>query len=307
MDEKKVVIVKQENQKDSNTPALIGFIFSLLGCLVIPGLVLSIIGLVNSKNYKNGRKGLAIAGLTISIFVILVCVGLSLSNLSTNTNISNDSNNANYAESEEKETKDDTNEEELKDIIVIDFSNMSRADATKWCEENNLKCDISGSYNDDIEEGKLISQSVSTGTVIKEKSNIKIVYSYGHLKTQAEKEEEEKQAYLNSCQSYTYDEISRNPDNYKDKRAKFEGQVVQVQEVYSNSIILRVDVTKNEYDFWEDTVYVHYTYSDGESRILEDDIITMYGTLNGLKTYTTIFGGSVTIPDFYAKYIFLSQ
>jgi hypothetical protein len=43
--------------------------------------------------------------------------------------------------------------------------------------------------------------------------------------------------------------------------------------------------------------------STTESRILEDDIIAMYGKLAGLETYETIFGSSVTIPRFYAQYI----
>ena len=74
MTEEKVVIVNQDSQKDSNTPALLGFIFSFLGCLAIPGLILSIIGLANAKKYKNGRKGLAIAGIVISAVSIVIFI-----------------------------------------------------------------------------------------------------------------------------------------------------------------------------------------------------------------------------------------
>ena len=62
--------------KENNTPALLGFIFSLTVCLYFPGLILSIIGLVTAKNYKNDRKGLAIAGIVISGLLLLVSIGL---------------------------------------------------------------------------------------------------------------------------------------------------------------------------------------------------------------------------------------
>ena len=38
-------------------------------------------------------------------------------------------------------------------------------------------------------------------------------------------------------------------------------------------------------------------------KILEDDVITLWGTLDGTETYETIFGASVTIPRFEALYI----
>ena len=57
---------------------------------------------------------------------------------------------------------------------------------------------------------------------------------------------------------------------------------------------------------WDDPIYVNYTYSDGESKFLEDDIIIVYGTLEGSKTYTTVLGSTVTIPQFNAKYIKLN-
>lgn len=115
-----------------------------------------------------------------------------------------------------------------------------------------------------------------------------------------------KQEFISECQSIAYKDIARNPDNYKGTKAVFTGEVIQVQEGLFNSIVMRVNVTKGNYDIWDDTVYVNYTYSEGESKFLEDDIITMYGTLKGSKTYTTVLGSSVTIPQFDAKYINLN-
>lgn len=58
----------------------------------------------------------------------------------------------------------------------------------------------------------------------------------------------------------------------------------------------------DEYSY-DDTVYVTYTTKDSDSRVLEDDIITMYGELDGIETYTSVLGSNVSIPKFNAKYV----
>lgn len=109
--------------------------------------------------------------------------------------------------------------------------------------------------------------------------------------------------YKNSCGTYSYKEIARNPDTYSGKNAKFTGKVIQVMNDYSG-VVLRVSVTEDEYGIWNDVVYVTYAYPESSSpKILENDIITMYGTLSGNETYTSTLGASITIPAFDAKYI----
>ena len=90
MEEKNEVVLKE-----SNTPALLGFIFSLTVCLYFPGLILSIICLATAKKYKNQRKGLAIAGIVISGLLLIISIGMysngsiggnSSSGSSSNTN-----------------------------------------------------------------------------------------------------------------------------------------------------------------------------------------------------------------------------
>lgn len=113
----------------------------------------------------------------------------------------------------------------------------------------------------------------------------------------------EKEAlFKESCNYYTYNEIARNPEKYIGEKAVFTGEVIQTIED-GNRYILRVDVTPTRYS-WTDTVYVYYTKRDSsEGRILEDDIITMYGELTGTTTYETVMGASVTIPAMLASYI----
>jgi len=113
--------------------------------------------------------------------------------------------------------------------------------------------------------------------------------------------------YKPLCSSYAYEEIARNPNNYVGKDSVFTGQVIQVQES-GDLIVLRVNVTKDENNFWKDTLYVEYTRkSKNESRILENDIVNLYGTLNGIKTYTSVLGQGVSIPYLSAEFIILAD
>lgn len=117
--------------------------------------------------------------------------------------------------------------------------------------------------------------------------------------------------YKNSCELISYDELARNPNMYKSKKVYFRGKVVQVtnnSSIFSdNSLTLRVDVTEGEYGIWDDTIYVDYKYKDeNESKILEDDIITLYGEFVGEISYKSVLGAKITLPHINAKYIVLN-
>ena len=123
------------------------------------------------------------------------------------------------------------------------------------------------------------------------------------IKKEKEAKAKEEKDFKNSCKSYTYKEIARNPDKYIGKNIKFTGKVIQVLEGFFNSVTLRIDMTKDEYGYYDDTIYATYTYSDGENKILEDDIVTVYGTCKGSTSYESIFGATVTLPEIEIKYL----
>lgn len=101
-----------------------------------------------------------------------------------------------------------------------------------------------------------------------------------------------------SCSLIDYKDAARNPSKYKGANVKFTGKVIQVQ-----GDVMRVNVTQGSYGIWSDTIYVNYLPRSSANRILEDDIITLYGTMEELKTYTTVMNSSMTIPQMTAKYI----
>lgn len=110
----------------------------------------------------------------------------------------------------------------------------------------------------------------------------------------------ERENYINSCKTVSYSDVERNPSSYKGTKIKVSGKVIQVVEGWFNSVTLRVEANYN--DIW----YVTYTRAEDESRILEKDNITIYGECKGVRTYTTILGGSETIPSVEAEYIIIN-
>lgn len=113
--------------------------------------------------------------------------------------------------------------------------------------------------------------------------------------------EEVETQYKALCKTYTYDEIARDPDNYYGMYATFTGEVIQVLED-GNSLQMRVDVTRGKY-YYEDTMFVFYERPEGSSRILEDDIIQMWGQLTGTISYESVMGNTITIPSIDVEFV----
>lgn len=109
--------------------------------------------------------------------------------------------------------------------------------------------------------------------------------------------------YKAQCSTVSYEDIARNPNNYIGQKAYFKGKVVQVQEI-GKSVVLRINTKQGQYGLWDDTVYVDYKRKDDkESRVLEEDIVTVYGEIKGIKKYMAVLGNQVSIPHLKAEYI----
>lgn len=167
------------------------------------------------------------------------------------------------------------------------------------CELKSMY-DLSGCTNKDLNlmyVEKSNNFEVILSQTLQEEKNKK------EAEEKAKKEQEEKN-FKASCQTYTFEQMARNSDNVKGKNIKVTGEVIQVMsDSYSTN--LRVNITKNgTYStYYTDTIYVVYYPKSGEDKILEDDIITIYGTSQGDCSYTTILGATVTLPNIKAEYI----
>lgn len=110
----------------------------------------------------------------------------------------------------------------------------------------------------------------------------------------AEKEaEEEKLSYETGI---TYDQLARTPDDYEFEKVKFYGRVVQVIEE-DDETYLRIATKPTKYGtYHDDIILASYLSSITPSRVLEDDMVTIYGWSMGLTSYESTMGGTITIP-----------
>lgn len=91
----------------------------------------------------------------------------------------------------------------------------------------------------------------------------------------------------------TFDNLARTPNEYIGKKVKFKGKVLQVIEADTETQI-RLAVNGN----YDTVILCRVPKSKTTAtRILEDDYIHIMGVSNGLISYQSTLGGTITIPD----------
>lgn len=95
----------------------------------------------------------------------------------------------------------------------------------------------------------------------------------------------------------TYDELLRNNELHINNLVKIEGDVIQVIENGPDDFVLLVDMSK----LLESSKITYVTWHG--KRMLEGDHVIVYGTVKGVKTYTTVQGASKTVPLMDAELI----
>lgn len=64
--------------------------------------------------------------------------------------------------------------------------------------------------------------------------------------------------------------------------------------IYGDKYVLRVATKQKAYiGYFNDDIWVNYK----GKRLLEGDIIDVWGKVKGLKTYTAVLGNRITIPE----------
>lgn len=90
---------------------------------------------------------------------------------------------------------------------------------------------------------------------------------------------------------YSYDQLARNPDTYKNQKIKISGKVLQAE--YDDDICYARIAMNNNYDM---VVFVTYSSDLLSYRLLEDDKVTVYGVSYGVYSYKAVSGATITIP-----------
>lgn len=136
-----------------------------------------------------------------------------------------------------------------------------------------------------LAEAEAEARRIEAERIAKEESDRK---AQEEADKKAQEEAEKKAGYETGI---TFEELARTPNEFKGKKVKFYGKVVQtIEGTMINAIRFAVD---GDYDW-----ILYGTYLNNLSyRILEDDYITIYGVANGLKSYTATSGATITIPE----------
>lgn len=116
------------------------------------------------------------------------------------------------------------------------------------------------------------------------------------------RKKEEEQKFKAEAENLTYEQLARNPEKVKGKKVKLTGQVIQTLQG-GTSVDLRINITKDSYGHYSDTIYALYIPKEGEDKILEDDIITFWGTACGDYSYTSVLGSTITLPFINISYL----
>ncbi len=109
-----------------------------------------------------------------------------------------------------------------------------------------------------------------------------------------------------TAKSIPFKDLFRNIDENEGEKIYYTGEVIQVMGDGKALSTMRVDITKGSYGIWTDTVLVN-NFDFDSSKILEDDIIKFWGTVDGEESYETIMGGTVSLPKLSADIVELVQ
>jgi hypothetical protein len=113
-----------------------------------------------------------------------------------------------------------------------------------------------------------------------------------------------------SCETLDYKSLLRNPDEYIGKNVTVTVKISQVlSETYGDEKYYRCYTDDSGSGFYyDDEYYIADDRYDGTPKLLEDDIITIYGTYEGIETITRAIGGtSDEVPQISMKYVTLVE
>ena len=110
-----------------------------------------------------------------------------------------------------------------------------------------------------------------------------------------------KEEYMAQCQPVSYEEVARNPNEYKGKLITFHGKVIESKD--GSPVILRINQDNPDDRYSSDTWFVTYDAPEGSSRILVDDEVMVFGESTGVTSYTAVLGQKITLPSMVLMYL----
>lgn len=158
----------------------------------------------------------------------------------------------------------------------------------------------------------------------KESSSAAAEESVNSSSTSAQKEKQEKtpepnkeptptiskEDFISSCIEIPYKNLARNPDDYVGEHIVLTVKVTQVMQggLFDSNEYYRV-YTNDEYDMWlGDEYFMYDDRVENDMKLLQDDIIKVYGEFSGTTTVTrALTGTKEDVPAFKAVYVELLE
>lgn len=167
------------------------------------------------------------------------------------------------------------------------------------------QCEVNFNNEDGIvkivfkDDGKKNSLKKNYNDYMQEIETLKFEAKKSEAKRREEQEKAEQENKLGEKQSYetgiTYEQLARTPDKHVNEKVKFEGKVIQVIE---GAVLNKLRFAVNS--DYSHIVLITYSKDLVSSRILKDDILTVYGKSRGLSSYRSVLGTKITIPSIEA-------
>lgn len=124
-----------------------------------------------------------------------------------------------------------------------------------------------------------------------------------------EKQSMTEEEYKETCYSVSYEDLARNPGQYDGELLTFTGEVFQKCYDSDGFAEYLIAVTREDlggeyysYTHYKDNIYAYYYYGEND-KLLEDDIVTIYGEGDGEYTYESVSGAEITVPVFEIVYV----
>lgn len=225
-------------------------------------------------------KKLWVAVIIIFVFILLI--------ISTASNMSKVSQKDEELSSLKTDIEDQQNEIN-KQKEEIDKKDTEIADLKKKVDEAAPWFELSEKEKQRKIDEEKAKEEAEKAAAEKKKKEEEEKEAAAEAKAKKEAEEKEKQGYDTGI---TYDQIARTPDDFFGEKLKFSGSVTQVME--GDGVVQIRFAIDDDYD---KMILAEFDSSIVESRILEDDTITIMGTSAGLYTYTSTMGAEITIPS----------
>ncbi|RSX52154.1 tcdA-E operon negative regulator [Bifidobacterium goeldii] len=251
---------------------------------------------------------LSLVGAVFAGMILLTCIAFALAPVDTTTAPQTDTTASDSSTQSEQST--DTNKETPKPKSITSISAEYNGPTTAGTEINDQSdIDVTVVYSDDTHTNNVRGFTVKNPGTLEAGQTQEFTVEYkGHEATFTVNVEESDDQFKASTQDISYEELARNPDANKYKRVHFRGKIVQVMED-ELSVQYRISVEQTDYGSWDSNkvIYVTYIRTGNDNRLLEDDIVELWGTSNGTITYESTLGGHITIPSVVARIMQLSS